>query len=211
MPSLILSVNYSSILFGKIADIKVIHNEQQFNSIDDILQSNMDMHTPYSPEEYDDPKVRELLSRSKRIENSHDCIDKQIKTRNVICLLVYSRAVYFVEENVNVYGKPLIKIAGPSNGFEIYRYEKASPFAGKIEKIMQYTVESGIPVVWKNRMKRSRSNNNQNEAPTVTEDLLTQVPLIILFIGYLLPTKAFLYELITNSVFFKTKLRFLIR
>lgn len=70
----ILSINYSSDLFASIADIKLIHEEKQFDTVDDILKSSMQAHTIFFAESYEDEEIKQLFSKIMKINTNDECI-----------------------------------------------------------------------------------------------------------------------------------------
>lgn len=188
----ILSIHYSSDLFAHIADTKLIHQEQTFNTINEVLESSMNIHTRYSAENYKDGEVKRLFFESKKIKNSNECLNMQIKRKNIVCVISFQKAMRFINKNTNIDGKRPIKIAKPSfrHKFLHYVYEKGSPFAELIEKTVQQIVESGIPVVLQSRTKRA-TLNKYAEASRLTEIILPKYLIRILLNGSLLSIMSF--------------------
>lgn len=197
----ILSVIYCATLVAKITDIKLL-DEYEIHTFDDLHETKMTIFTRDSARDYDDIQMKKLFSKSKKIENDVDCIKKLSKTRNVICIIPSSRATFFVKNNLDDSGTPLMKIAKLSfrQGYSSFFYEKASPFAGKIDKIIQFIVESGIPCVWRDYMLKRRVTNNLQlrMASAITSDVLVLQLTIIIVIGLSVSMAAFIYELSRN-------------
>lgn len=200
----LLSINYSSDLYSNIADIKLSYQESEYNTINDILKSNMTVRTAYSAKIYDDADTKQLFSRSEKILNSDECIQIQIEKRNVFCILAFNRADYFTQRHLNSNGKRLIKMAKPSfrQVPTQYIYEKASPFADRIEKTIHQLVESGIPNLLESRTQIV-SLNKDSETSQMTEDILSRHLITILSIGSLLAIIVFFYELLSNGEYLR--------
>lgn len=83
----ILSIHYSSALFANVADVKLVREKQTFNTINDILKSGMEIRTTFLSEDYEDEEIKQLFSKSKGINTDEECINMQIKRRDVLCIL----------------------------------------------------------------------------------------------------------------------------
>lgn len=181
-----------------------MYGERNVRTFEDIYRSKMTIYTAFSSVDYDNEEIKRLFSNSKKVMNDAECIHLLMRTDNAVCIMPSIRANYFVSENLNAEGKPIMKIAEPSFRFDYtaLSYEKSSPYAEKMDKIIQYLLESGISGLWEHRAHTHRAQIhqlNKTSAVIIDDCLLTQL-IIILFIGYFISTLIFMYEWIANRL-----------
>lgn len=147
----ILSIIYSNIFFDKFADMKFVEAELELNSVKEIFETKMKIYSIYSAVSDDSPELKDLFSKSEKVNEIDDCINKVIDTQSSICISVYNFAKYSVKKHINSKGMPIMKIidwsARPE--FSHFAYEKASPFAEKFDKMIQQIKEYGISKIKK--------------------------------------------------------------
>lgn len=208
----ILSMNYSTILFSKLTNIKLMYDERHIHTLEDIYKSKMSVFTIHSATDYDDVGIKRLFSSSIKVQNNEECINIVIKTNNAICIIPFTAAKYYARNYLNDNGMPVVKVAKLSFGFDYATvpYGKASPYVEKFDKIIQYIFESGMPFVWKYpAIKRRAQIHEMYQTLSIIGDCLSEELVIILSVGYSLSILVFMHELIStrfkfNCVFRKT-------
>ena len=197
---IILSLKYSSSLMSRLTDIRLIQDEQHFDSIEDFFQSKMTIYTRDTANEYDSVEVKKLFSRSKKIRNLLDCVDLVLKNKDTVCVSTYYLALALINRSLKTHGVPLMKIAKPSfrQGQIAFGYEKASPYAEKFDQLLQFLQESGIPDQW--RCKADTSKRRVENVSVTTKDTLFKQLIIITFVGCTLAVLVFICELISHRL-----------
>lgn len=150
---------------------------------------------------YNDTEQDErLFQLSHKIDKIDKCIELLIKTSNASCITTHQRAKFHSEKNLNLQGKPIIKITDIFFQYQLdgYVYESASPFSEKIEKILRLIFESGI-ISHHEKINMSKVRIFRQKIQFSEEVLLMQTVLIILSIGYTLSTVTFAGEFVSGS------------
>lgn len=192
----ILSIIYSSGLFSTFNEVKLTLVEKNFYSYDKLNRSGMIVYTKYPLENMTnvDTNLRNFLSNVKFLKNDNLCIDELIKTRFAACILEFKRARYYVRTNVNTQGLSVMKISDLSFAQQhlALAFEKASPFAEKINKIVRSILESGIALHFR-RLETVRAY--QAEETESSKKLLCTILIFIWVTGCLSATVVFFIEL----------------
>lgn len=198
----ILSMLYSTDLLLKLTSIKLVHAEQDFLTFEDLIKSGMPIYTRESVDENEDIETRKFLSKNLKIESEARCVDLLMSSGNVVCISPYNKANYLVQKNSNTNGMSAMKITGLSFRHEYYSfvYEKASPFADRIEIIFRLLFEAGISIVCSKAKVNTESSNTTD----------TFFIILILSIGYSLATIIFIFELVYLNVLTQLKIKYLL-
>lgn len=209
----ILSIIFSNDFLSILADVKLHFVEQKLNSFEDICRMKIPIYVVHHYHILNDTESdRKLLTYSQKIEKFSECVKMLIETNNASCISASQMAEHHAKTNLDNKGQPVMRVADISLDyqFDVYFYEKASPFMEKIEKIFRRIHESGLVTVHENRIK----NKVQIVKPKVMlneETLLTQTLLIILSVGYTLGVFIFVGEFVcfngfTNTLIFISSL-----
>lgn len=190
-----LSIIYSNIFFSELDNMKVIFDEKNFDSMDEVLNSGMKTYSRFFSNQHDSTEVQNFFSKVHKIDDVKDCISELIKTKSVFCMMAYEKAKSYVENDLDMDRMPIMKIIKLSfyHQFSAFAYEKASPYADKFDKLIQYIAESGIFVNQKNEI--ATRLHNSEKFSNASEDILIKQLIVILFSGYLIATISFLNEL----------------
>ena len=208
----IVSINLSANWLAT-STVKLVENQNDLASFDDILRLNLSMHSisiyfaKFFNEErkklgYLDNKEVTLLTGSNHVIN---CIDDALKYQNVCCSITRN----FLDFYLNLKFKekrevPNLKILDSVvfSNYWSYIYEEASPYVGKICSIVQKIKESGIDSInIKLRVKLVKKFHQ----PAISEDsfLITKF-CIVLAIGYSIS----LFVLILEILLYEAEKRF---
>lgn len=189
----LLSVIYSNIFFSKFEEMKVISEEENFHSIEELLKSEMKVYSVYSAHKNDIEIIKNLFMQGEKIKNNADCIQILIKTRFAACILSYLRAKYFSRINKDDHGMPIMKVTKlvVRKEFSAFSYEKASPYAEKFDRVLQQIIECGF---LKNRVKYNNVDSYYDENTEATDDVLVEELVFITIVGWLLALIVFLRE-----------------
>lgn len=193
-------MDFSVDFLSKLTDIKILHEMQHFDTFEDIIWSNLTVYSYDQIEgEVNDVNLKKLISKTKIIANANDCVRKLVESKNVICMTSYRRAV---AELHNVGASALVKIAKPTfdNYCEVFSYEKASPFFERLEEILQRIIESGISYTSQFHQQKSNRNSRIDNESNDTQSILGKELAFILFIGCLLSTLVFIFELLWSRI-----------
>lgn len=192
----LLSIIYSNIFFSKFADMKLLYEEENFNSLEDVLNSKMKIYTTHAADKNDPDSVKRIFSKLKKVDRNNECIKILIETRSAICILSDIRAKYYAEENLIHNQNQIMKVTKVSFRYEFlaFPYEKASPFAEKFNKIILLTRESGI-LKYVRKYRKIKTHDDYIDVSEKTENVLIEELCLILFIGHFLAFIAFLIEL----------------
>lgn len=127
------------------------------------------------------------------------CANTPIRNRGVICVLDLIRAEYFVYNNLNPAGMPIMKKAKLQlrHNFTQFIYEKASTFAEKFDRIFRIILEGGIRKTWTMEQVVNKTIYDTNETQTATEDILIK-QLAVLILGYSISILIFICELVAK-------------
>lgn len=201
----ILSISYSCILTSSLSAIQLVQDETQFFTIEDIVQSRIPVYTSYSAIDEDGIRIKKLFVNSKKVQDDGDCINMLIETNNVICIIPYDRAMYFVQKNLKTNGRPIMRIVDQlsfRHDQVAFAYEKASPYAEKFGKGLQLLTESGIPSFWESRIYNGTATIHQlkKSSSANIKDILVIQLIIIACLGCLLSTTVFIYESVRSYV-----------
>lgn len=188
------SMIYSNNFFLILTGIKFNYDEMQFYTFEDLLESKMPIYSYFSPNQYDNASIKSVFLRTKKLP-TEDCIDLLIKTGDVICILIRSRAEFFSRINLDVNGKQFMKI------FKVrfppdtagYAYEKSSPFAEKIEKTVRQIIESDL--LHGHELVEKVKIHPLIKTPEFSENSFFIQINLMLFVGFFSATILFLYEL----------------
>ena len=198
-----VSVKFSSEILSTMTDIKLVHEVQNFNSLKDIVQSNMTIYS-YFPvqtdfDDDDDDNLKKILSNTKHTRSLHDCILKLLETKKVGCIATFEEALNSLASYSKSDGSPLLKIAKPTfhHDFVTHPHEKASPYLEKYNQILQRVLESRIASAWKYMRRRSRVSSLPNDA-AATESMILKPMILIIAVGFTLSTLVFIFEVVYN-------------
>ena len=198
---IIIAMNYSSDIFSKLTDIKVTVVQQDYNTFEDFTRSKMTIYTTINSNNYDNASIQNLLSSANKSKDVIDCLQTLIATRNIICIIPYISALYAVKQNLNDKGMPIMKLAKPTfrHDFMAMPYEKASPFAEKIDEMIQQIHESGITNYWNFNISHRKTFRSTEDVDMGTTNTLFVQLIVIIAVGCSLATLSFLCELIINT------------
>lgn len=194
-----LSIFYTNLFFSKLTDIKVIRETRKFESVEDLIKSEIPIYTYLSSHPLDSEDIKTLFSRSNKIDTDRECIDIMIQTQgHAICIMQSLFSLYYVKKYMNSEGSPIMKL-GPSFRGEpySYAYEKSSPLAEKIDGALQQLIESSTSIdrtiITAGARVQSVTLENKSE---VSVDFLFEELVAISLIGFSLAIVAFVFELI---------------
>lgn len=199
----IVSIVYSGDFFSTFTDIKVSGTEKEFNTYEDINKLQIPVYTTGNKSVFGTEFQKKVLYHDLMFNHS-DCLAKVIYTRNGICVLNLQTAIFAVTNNLNAQGKQVMKIPDISIDPEFigFFYEKGSPFAEKIEKLMLRMIQFSISPIRK--IYNLRLHYTEDESSDNDETII-KTALSILIVGSFIATVTFAYELYN---FFKTKENF---
>ena len=193
LATVVAAMKYSSDVFAKLMDVKLVNDELAFDSIKEILDSELPiygMHRLMKDGNHDIARVM------RSIGSSSDCMKLLLKGQKVICL----SAIVNARNLLNYYhGRESgMKLAKPSfqYDFAAFPFERASPYREKMDEIALKVVESGMMDQWRKnpaiepkteRKPKILSGDNQ-------EKILLMELGVILTVGYFLAFVAFIAE-----------------
>ena len=176
--------------------------QQDYNTIEEFARSKMTIYyATMNSNKYDNSSIQNLLSNANKSKGIIDCLQTLIATRNIICIVPYMSALYAVRQNLNNKGMPIMKIAKPAFGHDFIAmpYEKASPFAEKIDETIQQIHESGITNYWNFNISHRKTFRSTEDVDMGTTNTLFVQLIVIIAVGCSLATLSFLCELIINA------------
>lgn len=201
----VLSIIFSNEFFSKLADIKLLFVEQELNTLDDIHQLKIPIYVPNHYKLFNvteqDQKVVPFIHKIDKID---ECVDILIETNNAVCISSSYRAKHYFKSNINPRGRPVMKMADVSFQYQIhgYFYEKASPFAEKIENVFKRLFESHI-ISQHELLARNKIRIIIPKQLMSKKILLKQTVLIILGVGCVMAIITFVFELTYYHGFYK--------
>lgn len=201
----VLSIIFSNDSFSTLANVKLLYEDLNLNTIDDLKQLKMPLYIPAVHYLLNNTKDDEsLVSYGQRIDTIDTCLELLIETNKVACVTSSQRAEFYLKTFLNPQGHPIMKITEMSwqHRFDAYVYEKASPFEEKIEKMLRHIYESKILSVHE-LLATSKKRIIQPKQSFNEEVLLTQIILIVLTAGYTFAFITFVYEFVRFYGFFK--------
>lgn len=144
---------------------------------------------------YETSEFGKPVSKSDVTHTKSACIEKLIRTNKAMCVLPIRSAMYFVKNNLDSRGNPLMKVSDLSLNFQYvgFLYEKASPFAEKFNKLIQRMIDFGVfPDLEMSKVTFRYDFEVKSEN---TDCTIVNVILGILLIGYGFSTVIFVHEI----------------
>lgn len=180
-----LTIQYTTIAFSKLLDVKMVHQENNFDTLDEVLTSNLDIYAaPYLKKtlqyhSVDDPEISKLESKIEFIDII-DCFEKIIDDRNCICLTPYNFLKSYMEANNQGLSRKYVKIANLKlfHDYNAFALERASPYTESFDRIVQRINEIGKPKVW---IYANTTTQYENEG--VNEDPIFLMQLAVILIN----------------------------
>lgn len=190
----ILSMIFSYDYFSTLANIKQLLVEEDLNTYKDIERFKLPIYIPNFYADNDTEYEKNLNFR--RIDSIHGCIQLLIETNEAVCIAPTAEAEHFSKVNLNSRSQPVMKITDLSfrHQFDSYLYEKASPFAEKIEKSLLQIIESGMISVQDSWARNEIRFVHSKQSLLLEEVLLNQIILITMITGCTFSIIIFLFE-----------------
>lgn len=191
----ILSVIFSNSYFSMLADVKLQVIDQEINSYDDIVRLNMTIYVPGVYNVYNDIE-EDKKGFFQEISKNFRCYELLIKTNNACCIYTFTTAEYYLKTLLDTRQQRIMKLTGITfqHKLEGYFYEKASPFAEKIEHSLQQLFESNIISVMKSKAENKVRFVSLKQSQLAEEILLNRVVLSFTCIGFFWAFIVFAYE-----------------
>lgn len=114
----ILSILYSNIFFATLQDMNIVYDEVNYNSFQDLIDSEMKIHTLFFGNNHDAIEVRNFLNNGTKIDSYDECVKQLVKIRSIICVMSVIRGKYYTSINLDDQGRQIIKIADQSFHFQ---------------------------------------------------------------------------------------------
>lgn len=195
----ILSIIYTNELFSKLAEIKIVRSEKDFNTFEEIENSQLNVYSPVPEKYFDNEEFQKLTSKGQLMQNFTYCLNELIYTRNAICIVPLGNAIYFVNKHLDAEGNPIIKMADMSSNREFagFTFGRASLFIEQFNKLIQRMIECAV---FPDREMYKVELHDSKEKSTVTDDTIIKTALSILIIGFSTATVAYIQELNYYSI-----------
>lgn len=200
----ILSIIFSNNYFSMLSDIKLHLIDQELKSYDDLRRLNIPIYVPIYYNVIKDANENEK-DFFQETSVGFECYKVLIETNNASCVYTFLRAQYYTKTQLNSRGERVMKISDISfrHELEMFFYEKASPFAEKIEQSMRQIFESNIIALLESNANSKFQIIDSKQPRLADEILLKQIVLITLSIGYVLAFLFFVYETVHFNGTFK--------
>lgn len=202
---ILLSINYSAEFYSNFLKIQLIQTEMSFDTMEKIRDTQFSIYinqASYNISFANNEMLKDIKSQVIIIKDIEECVNLLLQYKNRLCALIEYRAVQLVDQYRNADGLPLMKMANP--GFCEYArrshiFQKASPYAQKLNRIFKSLYESSIAEVLINQ-----GNTNY----TVLDEKLYDEPdhtlafdlLLILSIGYAFSLVMFGLEYMSETI-----------
>ena len=197
--AVLLSIDQVTDVISKLTSIKLEHGNVEFNTVDDVVRSGQPIYTISRPGHKED--MQGVLKRhSKTIHiNPLQCLDMIAIQKNGLCLVhrrIAEREIINRTAVKNMRSLQITKVSVyPDKA--AFGYEKASPFAHKIDNVLQQIVESGILKIWKYREKKSRIDEIKD---LVLTDNISIALIAVLLMGYSVSIIALVLEFVIKNL-----------
>lgn len=192
----IFFVILSNQFYTGIIDVNLIREEIEFESFEDVDQSQMLLFTSIENIDYiyfDSyaPSMKNLKKKTGRMKN---CIEELNKTKNHICIeWKYDVDIYL--KNYAADELTFMKVAKLPYFCDdmFFRFEYASPYMKRFSQVNQWIIESGIMQIefFKNKLEWG---NRINVAPPEEETKILNQLIIFLAVGYTVAVLVFFTE-----------------
>lgn len=190
----ILSIIFSNAYFSTLANVKLKFVDEEINSYEDLDRLNIPIYSPAIYINNGREKIRKLVF--KEIDSIDKCIELLMRTDKAACVSTLQKAKHFSEINRDSFNEPVMKITDLTFQYQLdaYMYERASPFAEKIEKVLRQIFESNLISIFESLAKSKIQIIVSKQSTLVEEILLRKIILIILFTGYASACVALAFE-----------------
>lgn len=192
----VLSIIYWNIFFATLEDMRVVTDEENFDSYQDIIDSKMEVHSTFNASDHDTENIKKLLFNRIKVESYDKSIEQLIETQKVICVAPLYTAMYYVKHNVDIQRRPVMKFARTSfhHQYGAFPYEKAFPFAERFDKIIQHIKEAGLMKFQEFKENVTVHSLQKKSSIEETGDTIIEQLLVILSVGFFFATLIFLWE-----------------
>lgn len=203
----LLSITYLNGIFLELIDVKMITESQDYKSLKEIADSNLDIfmeqyvfHRLFPPS---NPFNKKIKSKLVNFTNIFECIDELRRTRKHMCLDSKPHAKLLMNSYNKLDSTPIMKIAEYEMPFdsERYIYEEGFPYARRFDEILIRSIESGI---WKNwaYSRKWAVHLNLNSINAQDRGSISIIQLVtILFVGYTISFVVFSIEFLRLYMF----------
>lgn len=192
----VLSIIFSNDYFSTLAEVKILFVEEKLDTYEDIKRIGAPI---YVSNFYADNRTEGSSGFIfQKINSFHECIEKIIETNSAACTSPSNEAEHYSKTIQNFHGQPIMKITDLSfqEQFDAYLYEKASPFAEKIEKSLRQILESGMISVHDSKARNKIRFIDSKQSYLLEETLLNLILSVILCAGCTIAIITFLCELL---------------
>lgn len=197
--SVIMFVYVSNEFYDEIIDLKLNHEEVEFDGFEGLDNSGLMLYTPIQEISYIysaaySRSFQNLKNKTKRMDN---CIQELKKTQNHICIEWNYDAVLLLKQNSSRDEINYMKIMEPSLFCDdlFLHFEYASPFMERFAVMNRRIIESGIMEIEYFKNNLARINRVELKNPENKRNILNQL-LFILASGYIIAILILLIELL---------------
>ena len=194
---ILISMIYSNDSFSRLLGIKITHEEEPFNTLEEVRRSGLPIFVPKLAYEFfknsDDLAVRSLMPQLRVMDPSKCMNDTLQYHRRQICAATMTYARYMISSSEKLYKVKSMKIAGPLlyEGTAAFSYERGSVFTDIFDRTIQGIIESGIPLLWD-----TYEGGYDVEKPREDEENVLFIEIVlILLVGYSISAVTFLLEI----------------
>ena len=195
---ILISMTHSNNVFSSLLDIKVTHDEEPFDTFEQVHQSGLPIIVPkllYDKffENSDDQAFLSLKSQMRVMDPIKGLNYSPPHHRRQIYVTSIPYARYFIASSENRYKVKSMKITGPTlyDGIASFPYERGCVFAEIFDRIIQRIIESGIPTLW----NTNGSGYDLEKPKEGRENVFFSEIILILSVGYLISAVAFVLEI----------------
>lgn len=202
--TILLTMTYFNTIFSNLMNINIITEHQKFDTWEAIANSNLNIFI----EEYainltlplDDKLSQKIRSKLVKYPNVYECVRELRKNRNHICFVPQPRDKLLMEYYNYVDHPPIMKIGKIKILFDwqMYVFERASPYVDRFDEILSRIIESGVSTFWHYKCASCESAVDKTLSNVNPPDQggLSVIQLVsILLIGYTASFIAFGLEL----------------
>ena len=177
---LCLSVYFSFHFYSTMLEISLKNFEEPFETFEDIIKSPFKIVSqPYIDstisgiDKEDLKKIRQKTISKEAPTSTDECIAQLLKSKNVICLGMALYVEPVVNDNLDINGQPVVKIAKPmfASSKLTFKCEMGFPLINEYQKIFQRVYESGILLTIRRiiscvkRLPRKEINSGKADVP----------------------------------------------
>ena len=195
---ILISMTYSNDSFSRLLGIKITHEEEPFDTLEEVRRSGLLIFVPklaYNEffKNSDDLAVRSLMPQL-RVMDPSKCLNDTLQYhRRQICVAALTYARYFITNSENRYKVKSMKIMGLMlyEGIAAFPYARGSVFTDIFDRTIQGIIESGIPLLWD-----TYEGGYDVEKPREDEENVLFIEIVlILLVGYSISAVTFLLEI----------------